>query len=191
MSLLDLSWNNLAGFIPSDLGELDQIHSLNLSHNLLSGSIPISFSNLKQIESLDLSFNSLSGNIPSQLVELNFLEVFNVSYNNLTGRVPVAGQFGSFGNSSYTGNPALYGFLGSELHNQTEALQPSCPDGGDRDHAETFMVDFLWSFGMSCATIFVATIIILRINTQWRQACFDFVDRHFLWWLPMSWRSLY
>uniref|UniRef100_A0A803LE91 Leucine-rich repeat-containing N-terminal plant-type domain-containing protein n=1 Tax=Chenopodium quinoa TaxID=63459 RepID=A0A803LE91_CHEQI len=193
MSVLDLSCNKLTGLIPPELGELEQLHSLNFSHNYLSGPIPSSFSNLKQIEGLDLSFNNLSSNIPSQLVELNFLAVFNVSYNNLSGRVPATGQFGDFDESSYLGNPGLFGFPGSDLHNQTRVMPPSSltKDGGDGDHHETFVEDFLWSFGMSCATIFLATIAVLHINPRWRQACFDFVDWYILWWLPMSWRSLY
>uniref|UniRef100_A0A803LMY4 Uncharacterized protein n=1 Tax=Chenopodium quinoa TaxID=63459 RepID=A0A803LMY4_CHEQI len=192
MSALDLSCNKLTGLIPPELGELEHIHSFNLSYNNLKGPIPGSFSNLKKIESLDFSFNNLSGNIPSQLVELNTLEIFNVSYNNLTGRVPVSRQFGDFDESNYRGNPGLFGFPGSDLHNQTQALPPSSHiKDGDGDHDKTFIEDFLWSFGMSCATIFLATIAILHINPRWRQACFDFVDWYILWWLPMSWRSLY
>ncbi|KAF2310553.1 hypothetical protein GH714_014391 [Hevea brasiliensis] len=72
--------------IPTEIGNLNEIHVLNLSHNSLTGEIPASFSNLHQIESLDLSHNNLEGSIPSQLTELNFLAVFNVSYNNLSGR---------------------------------------------------------------------------------------------------------
>ena len=50
MSLLDLSFNNLSGEIPPELGQLSSIHGLNLSYNQLTGSIPKSFSNLTQIE---------------------------------------------------------------------------------------------------------------------------------------------
>ncbi|XP_056682827.1 receptor-like protein 14 [Spinacia oleracea] len=190
MSVLDLSCNSFSGFIPSEIGELEHVHSLNLSHNMLSGSIPGGFSNLQQVESLDLSFNNLYGEIPSQLVELNSLAIFNVSYNNLTGRVPVSGQFGSFGENNY-----LSGFPGDELHNnKAESLPPAnteIKDGGDEDREGAFVVEFLWSFGMSCGIMFLATIIIMYINPRWRQTCFDFVDWYLLWWLPMSWRSLY
>ena len=83
MSALDLSFNNLSGEIPPELGQLSSIHGLNLSYNQLTGSIPKSFSNLTQFQSLDLSHNNLSGEIPSVLINLNSLEVFNVAYNNL------------------------------------------------------------------------------------------------------------
>ncbi|CAH8381344.1 unnamed protein product [Eruca vesicaria subsp. sativa] len=104
---LDLSENELSGEIPEELGDLVQIRALNLSHNLLSGVIPESFSNMKDLESLDLSFNILHGQIPSQLTKLSSLAVFNVSYNNLSGIIPLKGQFSTFDETSYFGNPLL------------------------------------------------------------------------------------
>ncbi|KAG5612793.1 hypothetical protein H5410_024074 [Solanum commersonii] len=47
MTTLDLSMNHFTNEIPSQLGELAALHSLNLSHNVLSGHIPESFMNLK------------------------------------------------------------------------------------------------------------------------------------------------
>ena len=52
MSTLDLSFDNLIGEIPPELGQLSSIFALNLSHNQLNGSIPKTFSNLTQLESL-------------------------------------------------------------------------------------------------------------------------------------------
>ncbi|XVF18361.1 hypothetical protein REPUB_Repub11eG0014800 [Reevesia pubescens] len=122
MSGLDLSCNNLTGEIPENLGKLSYVHALNLSRNHLTGSIPVSFSNLINVESLDLSYNKLSGKIPSEFVNLNFLEVFIVAHNNLSGRIPDKGQFPTFNDSSYEGNPFLS--IPSEK-NRTKVVDPT------------------------------------------------------------------
>ncbi|KAG6739925.1 hypothetical protein POTOM_057546 [Populus tomentosa] len=110
ISGINLSYNNLTGEIPLELGYLSNIQVLNLSHNSLTGPIPPTFSNLKKIESLDLSYNNLKGEIPHQLLDLNFLSAFSVAYNNLSGKTPEkVAQFLTFNRSNYEGNPLLCG----------------------------------------------------------------------------------
>ncbi|CAK9159022.1 unnamed protein product [Ilex paraguariensis] len=101
MSGIDLPCNQLSDTIPSELGNLSEVHALNLSHNM-SGSIPTTFSSLRKMESLDLSYNYLNGRIPPQLIELNSLAVFSVAHNNLSGEIPEQkAQFATFEASSY------------------------------------------------------------------------------------------
>ncbi|MBA0553373.1 hypothetical protein Golob_012561, partial [Gossypium lobatum] len=105
---IDLSCNRLTGEIPTKIGNLSDIRSLNLSHNNLTGHILSIFSKLKQIESLDLSHNNLIGRIPTQLTGLNTLAVFDVSYNNLSGSIPSPkAQFETFDECNYVENPFL------------------------------------------------------------------------------------
>ncbi|KAI5332365.1 hypothetical protein L3X38_022494 [Prunus dulcis] len=57
--------NRLTGEIPSSIGKLRWLETLDLSHNQLSGNIPQNFSSLTSLSHLNLSYNNLIGNIPS------------------------------------------------------------------------------------------------------------------------------
>ncbi|TMW92367.1 hypothetical protein EJD97_013137 [Solanum chilense] len=107
--------NLFEGRIPSIIGDLVGLRTLNLSHNVLEGHIPASLQNLSVLESLDLSSNKISGAIPQQLASLTFLEVLKLSHNHLVGCIPKGKQFDSFENSSYQGNDGLRGFPLSKL----------------------------------------------------------------------------
>uniref|UniRef100_A0A7N2LNJ1 Leucine-rich repeat-containing N-terminal plant-type domain-containing protein n=1 Tax=Quercus lobata TaxID=97700 RepID=A0A7N2LNJ1_QUELO len=141
MSGLDLSVNKLTGGIPPELGQLSPILALNLSYNELTGSIPNTFSKLTQLESLDLSHNNLSGEIPSTLIDLHFLAVFNVAYNNLSSKVPdMKGQFGTFENSSYEGNPFLCGPPLEKSCTRVDKSPPSPIKSSNASHEKCFVL---------------------------------------------------
>ncbi|KAL6283486.1 hypothetical protein ACE6H2_014415 [Prunus campanulata] len=106
---IDVSNNNISGYIPAEIGQLQLLRKLALDSNNFSGIIPDQISNLKNLEVLDLSTNHLSGIIPSSLASLNFLKEFNASYNNLEGPIPTGTQLQSFNASAFEGNPKLCG----------------------------------------------------------------------------------
>ncbi|XP_044471514.1 receptor-like protein 15 [Mangifera indica] len=176
MNGIDLSENRLTGEIPREIGNITKIHALNLSHNSIAGSIPATFSNLEEIESLDLSYNKLNGNIPLELTELNNLAVFSVAHNNLSGATPERkGQFGTFDESSYEGNPYLCGTPLNKSCSETES-RPSLPN--DESEASGFidMEFFYVSFAVSYTSVLLAIIAVLWINPRWRQAWFYFIE---------------
>ena len=85
---LDLSHNELTGTIPPQLGQLDQLQLLNLSFNRLTGAIPPDLGQLGHLRTLYVRNNRLTGTIPSILSQLDQLQLLNLSFNRLTGAIP-------------------------------------------------------------------------------------------------------
>jgi Leucine-rich repeat (LRR) protein len=85
---LDLSYLNLIGKIPTEIGQLVNLNFLSLSDNKLTGKIPTEIRQLVNLDYLSLHHNKLTGKIPTeigQLVNLNFL---CLNDNKLTGKIP-------------------------------------------------------------------------------------------------------
>ena len=114
MIFLDLSYNNLEGSIPKELGTMFYLSILNLGHNKLSGPIPQELGGLKNVGVLDLSHNNLSGQIPGSLASLTLLTEIDLSNNQLSGLIPTSGQFETFPAYRFYNNSGLCGYpLGS------------------------------------------------------------------------------
>ena len=88
MDWLDLSFNDLDGSIPPELGELTSLRFLGLSNNQLSGEIPPELGDLTSLEFLGLSGNQMSGEIPPEFGKLTSLEYLLLSNNQLRGGIP-------------------------------------------------------------------------------------------------------
>jgi len=63
--------HGLAGSIPSQLGQLSGLQTLNLAENTLTGSIPCQLGQLNSLQFLALTENTLTGSIPCQLGQLS------------------------------------------------------------------------------------------------------------------------
>ncbi|KAF2318903.1 hypothetical protein GH714_011568 [Hevea brasiliensis] len=138
--------------IPSSIGSLVELSSLDLSINKFNGNIQPSLGNLSNLESLDLSFNILTGRIPMQLADLTFLQVFRVSHNRLEGPIPEGKQFNTFDNTSYEGNLGLCGFPLEKCDNGERQK----PTGSKEDDSES-KIGFGWKpvlAGYGCGVIF-------------------------------------
>uniref|UniRef100_A0A0E0F307 Receptor kinase-like protein Xa21 n=1 Tax=Oryza meridionalis TaxID=40149 RepID=A0A0E0F307_9ORYZ len=82
---LSLVKNSFTKQIPASLGHLRRLQSLHLSNNTLQGIIP-SFANCSGLRKLWLDHNELAGEFPGDL-PLG-LEELNLSLNNLVGTIP-------------------------------------------------------------------------------------------------------
>jgi len=68
---------------------LPYITILDLSFNNFSGEIPSGIANLSFLNDLKLDNNNLAGHIPPQIGQLDRMKVFTVTSNRLSGPVPV------------------------------------------------------------------------------------------------------
>nr|GMC99591.1 probable LRR receptor-like serine/threonine-protein kinase At4g08850 [Ipomoea batatas] len=85
---LRLSYNNLSGTIPHEIGSITSLQALKLTNNSFLGNIPPSIGNLKHLQYLTLGFNLLNSTIPVKLGLCTNLEILYLYNNFLTGELP-------------------------------------------------------------------------------------------------------
>ncbi|CAL4989548.1 unnamed protein product [Urochloa decumbens] len=88
--LIELSFNNLDGKLPTEVGNAKQLIYLGLSSNKLSGDVPGTLGNCESLEFVELDLNYFSGSIPTLLSNIRSLKDLNLSHNNLTGSIPAS-----------------------------------------------------------------------------------------------------
>ncbi|XP_031098619.1 leucine-rich repeat receptor-like protein kinase TDR [Ipomoea triloba] len=109
VSVIELSVNNLAGFIPDSVSNCKGLVKMDLAFNNLTGQIPAELASLPVIDVLDLSHNGFNGPIPSEFGSSSSLKLLNVSFNDLSGSIPKEKKFWAMDSSAFTGNPKLCG----------------------------------------------------------------------------------
>ena len=95
---LNLSYNDLEGGIPAEFGALADLQYLYLHHNQLTGAISAVLGGLADLRHLILNDNDLTGDIPRELGDLRNLEYLYLDDNGLDGCIPRA----LIGNSDLT-----------------------------------------------------------------------------------------
>ncbi|KAL4362225.1 hypothetical protein GQ457_04G004600 [Hibiscus cannabinus] len=119
---LDLSHNNITGFIPECICHSRRITELILYDNNLHGNISSCLSNFSSLELLDLSNNQFSGSFPSPLVHsLTSIKSLLLSSNRFTGKV----SFAIFGNLSRLGRLDISYNAHLELETESQTWFPS------------------------------------------------------------------
>ncbi|XP_057819346.2 receptor-like protein 54 [Cryptomeria japonica] len=177
MAAIDLSNNQLNGNLPFDLGKLKGLKLLNLSMNSFSGAIPSSIVQMTWLETLDLSTNNFSGQIPPDLGSLSYLGAINFSNNQLSGSIPQGGHMATFGESSYSGNPNLWGCPLPKKCSWPEFVPGppiSTPLNEEEQNEESVGYDL--GLGLSYVAGFTVVLVFIVLRRKWGQIYFQGVD---------------
>jgi len=128
LTSLDLRGNQLSGAIPNAIGNLTNLTILLLGPNQLSGTIPTEIFNLPNLNRLSLGVNQLSGVIPTQIGNLTNLNDLNLGGNQLSGAIP-AEIFNLTNLSSlHLGGNKLSGTISTQVGNLTNLTSLALSD---------------------------------------------------------------
>ncbi|XP_057844114.2 LRR receptor-like serine/threonine-protein kinase GSO2 [Cryptomeria japonica] len=176
LTAMDLSNNELEGGIPFDFGNLKGLRFLNLSMNNLNGTIPSSLGEMGQLESLDLSRNNFFGKIPMEFISLNSLGFLKLSNNHLSGSIPQGTQMSTFAESSYSGNPNLWGCPLPKNCSWPQYI-PRPPEVSiNKEKKSTKYPLYGIALGLSYGVAFGGIVSLILIKMSWKRKYFNKVD---------------
>ncbi|XP_047955958.1 brassinosteroid LRR receptor kinase-like [Salvia hispanica] len=165
MIFLDLSYNNLVGSIPIELGSMFYLFVLNLGHNGLSGPIPDELGGLKNVAILDLSFNKLNGTIPPSLTSLRLGDI-DLSNNNLSGKIPESAPLDTFPDYRFVNNSGLCGY-------PLSPCSSSASGGGNgarpKRREASLVGNVEMGLALSLFCIFVVMVVVMEMNKRRRR----------------------
>lgn len=105
---LRLSSNGMSGELPTELGDLASLSTLDLRSNDLGGEIPASLARASSLEVLDLAYNRLSGTVPAELGHLSRLRVLSLERNRFRGVQSGLGSLASLLTLDLSSNPIAF-----------------------------------------------------------------------------------
>ncbi|GJY86019.1 receptor-like protein 7 [Tanacetum coccineum] len=89
IQLLDLSFNNITGSIPSCLGKLsNSLSVLSLRGNKLQGTIPNTFTNECKLQMMSINTNKMKGRVPRSFENCASLEILDLGNNHIEDMFP-------------------------------------------------------------------------------------------------------
>ncbi|KDD73413.1 hypothetical protein H632_c2201p0, partial [Helicosporidium sp. ATCC 50920] len=103
---LNLSNNNISGYVPQQMAALSNVQYISLAGNSFSGPLPSSWSSMHNLVGLDLSNNAISGTLPSAWSNMSALKELDLSHNSLSGTVPASWNALSLNGLSLAANSA-------------------------------------------------------------------------------------
>ncbi|KAK3274158.1 hypothetical protein CYMTET_17643 [Cymbomonas tetramitiformis] len=83
-----IAYNGLTGTLPTELGMLSEVYSLELDQNSLTGTVPTELGMLSEVYRLYMSKNSLTGTVPTELGMLSEVHHLLLNDNMLEGSLP-------------------------------------------------------------------------------------------------------
>ena len=174
LEYLDLSYNELRGKIPDEIGEMLALQVLELSHNQLSGEIPSSLGQLRNLGVFDASHNRFQGHIPDSFSNLSFLVQIDLSYNELTGQIPTRGQLSTLPATQYANNPGLCGVPLPECQNDnnqpTTVTDNTAGKGGKRPATASWANSIVLGVLISIASICILIVWAIAMRARRKEA---------------------